>query len=229
MSASNTPGLVLGGEPRVQLLPPSIKQREKNRALRRRLGMLVAFAVVVTVLGIGWAYLQKTQADMELEAANNETTAILAQQQQYAEAAQLANLVSRATEAERAVTSTEVLWQSAFLAIREHIPGGVTLIGYDFLVPAPWEQPLLPEGPIREERSAKLVLELRGDDYAPAATFVERVASIYAFADIKIDSVSYDDGVYVTKVAMTFDADAISGRFAEAGIDTSSPEEGEAQ
>lgn len=215
MSGSSIPGLVLGGEPRAQLLPPAVKQREKNRRARRLMAMFVVLAVGVAGLGIAWAYLQKTQAEQDLEAANEATTSILAQQLQYAEASQLANLVSQAASAETTVTQTEVLWAAAYIALRSHFPAEVTLTGYDFLVSAPWEQPLLPEGPIREPRVAVLTLDFSGDDYAPVAQFVSSVSSLYAFSDVKIDSVRLVDGVYVTTVKITLDTDAISGRFAE--------------
>jgi len=214
VSGQSLPGLVLGGEPRVQLLPSVVKEREKSRALRRRLALLLVLAMVVTGAGIAWAYFQKTQAEMDLQAANNETVAILAQQAQYADASQLANLLNRAAEAERTVTSTEVLWASAYAAIREHIPDGIRLTGYEFKAPAPWEQPLLPEGPLREERVAELTLEFSGDGYAPVWRFIESIASIHAFSDVKFDSTTFDDGTYTSVVSLTFDAGALSGRFA---------------
>jgi hypothetical protein len=56
VSATVIPGLTLGGEPRVQLLPASVKLREKARATRRLMVMLVVLAMVVAGAGTFGAF-----------------------------------------------------------------------------------------------------------------------------------------------------------------------------
>lgn len=223
MSASPTPGLVLAAEPRAQLLPPSVKQREKSRAARRRMIMAVVLAVAVVGAAVAWGYLRQVQAQQSLAATQQLTADILAQQGQYAEAAQLAALVTQSEEARKVVTGTEIQWAALLVAIADYVPEDAILSGVAFQAPAPWEPPFVPEDPLREPRVAVVTLEFTGSGYEPAARFVAAIPEIYGFADVKIDRTEYKDGVYTTTVKLTLAADAVSSRFA----DVATAEEGD--
>lgn len=216
MSATPTPGLVLSAEPRAQLLPPSVKQREKARALRRRMVMLVLLAVVITAGGIAWGFLRAAQAQLSLAAAQQQTVDILAQQAQYAEASRLAAFAQKSEQAQQVVTSTEVRWAPLLAELGRYVPEGTAIGGVAFQAPAPWEPPFAPEGPLREPRIALITLELVGSDYAGAARFVENIPKLYAFSDVKIDSSEFKDGFYITTVKLTLTEDGLRGRFAPA-------------
>jgi hypothetical protein len=214
MSATPTPGLVLAAEPRAQLLPPSVKLREKARAMRRRMVMLIVLALVVAAGGIAWGVLRAAQAQLALAAAQQQTADILAQQDKYADAARLADLAAKSAEAEQVVTSTEVQWAALFVELHRYVPEGTAITGVAFQGPAPWEPAFPPEGPLREPRLALVTLELTGLDYSGAAQFVENLPPLYGFSDVKIDSTEFKDGVYITTVKLTLTQDAVSGRFA---------------
>jgi hypothetical protein len=214
MTAVAIPGLTLAGEPRAQLLPPSVKAREKARSARRLMVLVIALSLVATVGGIAWAYLQQLQAQQSLEAAQARTAEILAQQQQYAEAARLADLVAKTGQLQKLATSTEVQWLALTYAIAPYIPAELSWTGVAMQAPAPWEPALAPEGDLREPRVAVVTLELTGDSYAPAVVFVESIPALHGFSDVKVDKVELKDGVYTTTVRLTLDVDALSGRFA---------------
>lgn len=216
MSAASTPGLTLAGEPRAQLLPPSVKLREKSRAARRRMVMLIVLAIAVVGVAVAWGYLRQAQAQQSLAATQQLTAEILAQQNQYAEAAQMATIVTQSEKAQEVVTSTEIQWAPLLVAIAAYVPEDAQLSGVAFQAPAPWEVPFAPEDPLREPRVAVVTLEFTGASYEPAARFVSAIPDIYGFADVKIDKTEYKDGVYTTTVKLTLAADAVSGRFAEA-------------
>jgi hypothetical protein len=214
MSATPIPGLVLAAEPRAQLLPPSVKEREKARTMRRRMVMLIVLALVVAAGGIAWGVLRAAQAQLALVAAQQQTDAILAQQGQYADAARLADLATKSKEAEQIVTSTEVQWEALFAELLRYVPEDTAITGVAFQGPAPWEPAFPPEGPLREPRLAVVTLELTGLDYAGAAQFVANIPPLYGFSDVKIDSTEFKDGRYITTVKLTLTQDAASGRFA---------------
>ena len=109
MSAS-TPGLVLSGDPRAQLLPPSVKEREKNRAARRLMGLLVVLAVVIAGASTGAGILLVSQAEARLADAQQRTLDLLAQQAEYAEGARVAGLVVATEQARTMVTANEIDW-----------------------------------------------------------------------------------------------------------------------
>ncbi len=215
MSAVALPGLQLAGEPRAQLLPASVRQREKNRSARRLMVMLIVLSVVIAGAGIAWGFLRQMTAQQALEAAQVRTAEILAQQGEYADAARIAQLVADSEEAQRVATSTEVQWAALVAAIAPYVPADTLWSGIALQAPAPWEPGLVPEGPLRQPRVAVVTLEFSGTTYAPAAVFVEAIPAIYGFSDVKIDKVELKDGLYVTTVKLTLDADALSQRFAE--------------
>jgi hypothetical protein len=215
MNASSTPGLVLSAEPRAQLLPPSVKQREKNRATRRMMVLLVVLAVVVTGGGVAWGLLRAAQAQLSLLATQQLTDQILEQQAEYADAARMASLVTKSEEAQQVVTATEIQWASIWEELKTYVPDDSRISGVAFQAPAPWETTFPPEGPLREPRVAVVTLEIAGDGYGGAARFVEKIPAIFGFSDVKIDRTELIDGVYRTTVKITLTADAVSGRYAD--------------
>ena len=66
MSAGSIPGLTLARDPRVQLLPPSVKERERSRAARGTMGLLVVLAIVVAGAGTGFAFWLASQTEARL-------------------------------------------------------------------------------------------------------------------------------------------------------------------
>ena len=214
MSAGSVPGLVLSAEPRAQLLPPSVKEREKNRAARRMMILLIVLAVAVAGAGIVWGFLRAAQAQLSLATTQQLTAQILEQQGEYADAARMASLVKRSEEAQHVVTATEIQWASLFAAVEPLVPEGTVVAGVAFQAPAPWEMPFPAEGPLREPRVAVVTLELAGDTYDGAAEFVAKAPSIFGFSDIKIDNTELKEGRYITTVKLTLAADAVSGRYA---------------
>jgi hypothetical protein len=220
VSAASTPGLVLSAEPRAQLLPPSVKQREKNRAARRRMVMLVVLALVVTGGGVAWGFLRAVQAQVSLVATQQLTAEILEQQGEYADAARMASLVAKSEEAQQVVTATEIQWASIWADVLTYVPEGSSISGVAFQAPAPWETAFGPEGALREPRVAVVTLEISGDSYAGAAQLVADIPTIFGFSDVKIDKTELIDGVYRTTVKLTLTEDAVSGRYTDVeGVD----------
>lgn len=215
MSARTVGGVTLGAEPRVQLLPPIVRQRAKIRETRRLLVLLVILAVVIVVGGVTFGLYQSARAQLEFEAIQVQTEGILAQQAQYAEGTRVAGLVQVSKDAQLLVTSGEVDWVQLVGEVRSYLPGGADLDNVEVVAPAPWEPPLVPEGPLRASRIATMQITVSSSSYDLAALFASAVADHAAVADVRILSSTLDAGRYLTVVALTLDADALAGRFAE--------------
>lgn len=214
--SDKTSGLVLSGEPRAQLLPPSVREHEKSRAARRMMGLVLVLAVVLAGGGVAWAFLTQAAAQSALAESEQRTNALLAEQATYAEAARLANLVASTEQAQRTVTSSEVSWASLWNELATYVPEGTQIVGIDFLTSTPWEGQLATEGPLRVPRVATVALSFRSESYGAVAPFVERVPALYGFADVSMDSATFEDGAYTTVVTLALDTEALSGRFAVA-------------
>jgi hypothetical protein len=207
--------LVLGGEPRVQLLPATVKQQEKNRETRQLLMLLVALAVTVVVAGIAFSWFRTLAAEVQLEAAHQRTADLLTEQAEYAEALSVSDFIAASREAQRVATSNEIDWLSLEAEIETFLPAGATVDGVDFQAPAPWEPTLVPEGPLRSERIAVAKITVRSDSYQAAAQFVAGLPKLIGFSDVVITGSAFQNGKYETNVTITLDADARAERFVE--------------
>ena len=213
MSAAKLdPKLPLGGEPRVQLLPQSVRDRVKFAALRRRLGMLVVLAIVVVGGGYAFAFLQNFTAQQQLETARQQTQAVLAEQAQYSEGSRAAAQLAGIKAAQTGVTANEIVWDDVLDAIRGMLPEGTTLDEANVVVQAPWEPALAVEGPLRMPRLATLTLSFVGPNIIDPVATTTRLSTLTGYVDAR--SVATDGG-FKTIVRVMLSADATSGRFAE--------------
>jgi len=215
MSAS-TPGLVLSGDPRAQLLPPSVKEREKNRAARRLMGLLVVLAVVIAGASTGAGILLVSQAEARLADAQQRTLDLLAQQAEYAEGARVAGLVVATEQARTMVTANEIDWLALTTSVLGYFPCDCVNSEITFTGPAAWEPSLLPEGPLRPERVATMTITLSSATYVDGALFVTGLRTMEGVADAVITDTSLETGVYRTSVSITFDASVLALRYAAA-------------
>lgn len=223
-AAKGDPKLPLGGEPRVQLLPPSVRQRVKAAAIRRRLSMLVVLAVVVVGGGYGFAFLQNVTAQAQLETARQQTQAVLAEQAQYSEGSRAAALLAGIKTAQFGVTANEISWDDVLDSIRALLPEGTTLDEANVVVQAPWEPALSVEGPLRAPRLATLTLTFVGPNIVDPVLTTTNLSKLTGYVDSRFDSTTEVEGVYKTIVRVMLNADATSHRFADPAATTASGE-----
>jgi Tfp pilus assembly protein PilN len=217
------------GEPRVQLLPPLVKQREKSRRTRRLLAFVVVVSVGVALAGVAFGYVRAAQAESALAAERLRTEQIQTEQAQYAEAAQKAGLVAASTQAQRQVTSNEIDWLELLNEIGTYVPAGAAIDSMAFSAPAPWEPALVPEGELRAPRVAIVNLTIGGSDYAVAGAFVRAVWNMEGIADVVITGSTIKTGRYQTTITLTLDELVRTGRFLDDGDDEDDEGEPEPQ
>lgn len=221
MSAKTTAKeIFVAGEPRVQLLPPSVRLREKNRQTRRLLVLLIVLSLTVVAGGLSFGYYRSIEARGALEAAQARTADLLQQQTEYADASRIAGLVAATEDAQRLLTSGEVDWAAVMADLQTYLPAETTFSGATLTVPAPWEPRLVPEGPLRAERVATITLTISSLDYNLAARFVASVQDNEAVADVRIMSSAQEGATYLTTVSLTLNNTVLITRF----DDTDDPE-----
>ncbi|MFP7762204.1 hypothetical protein [Marisediminicola sp. LYQ85] len=213
MSKKTNTALVLGGVPRADLLPPEVHARAKSRRTRQ----MLAIAVVSALAAVGGTYaaatLRTASAQMELAAEQERTAQLLAEQLLYADATTIAGLVSTVSDARTLAVSTEVLWGDLTDQIVSYLPDGVTLSSGTLTSRAPWEAELVPAGPLRYAHVARMSIVFESASVIDVTDLVRRMSALTGFTDATPDILTYADGVYSTTIAVTVDADALSGRF----------------
>ncbi len=210
-------GLVLGGQPRVELLPPEVALGEKARATRRRLIALFIVVLLVVIVGYGAAVFHGQQAQGDLAAAQARTGVIQAERQKYAAVTTTDALITDIEAARTLGASTEIIWSDLLDSIRASLPAGVTITSATMKGTAPWEAALSPAGPLREPRIATLAIVISSPTIFDATDIVRSLVNVPGFADATPDSVTGGAGGYSTTITLNVNDKALSGRFAAKG------------
>ncbi|MDO7882853.1 hypothetical protein [Antiquaquibacter soli] len=217
-AAKTTPGLVLGAQPRANLLPPEVIERAKARRVRGYLVLLVVVVLIATAAGYAYASIQALTAQAGLAAAQARTSELLEEKATYSDVISATSGLALITSTQQQATSTEVMWSDLMQELILAAPGQVILVNkMTGLAPMPWEAPMLVTGSLRTPRVASLELRYVSPTPPEATRLYRAFAGVDGVADVSIDSVEWLDDlkVFATTVTINFDADALSARWGE--------------
>jgi len=210
-----TVGLVIGGVPRADLLPPEIKQDEKNRAQRKTLiGVMIAAAVLV-LLGYAGATLVATGAQAALEAENDKTATILTQQMEFAEAGSISDQITAVKSARILGMSTESDW-SIFLGEFEKSLGDKFAIANVTVVASTPLAGLPPTViPLEQPHVTEITLEVASQSHAVIPAWLDKVDAMTGVVYSTNSEVLYDkkEDRWHTLVVVQFDNSLYMKRF----------------
>jgi hypothetical protein len=212
---STRDSLILGGEPRVFLLPPEAALREKARGMRRLSVLLLVLVIVLVGAGYGWAFYKNADAQGALASSQAQTKSLVTQRQKYAKATTVASRVSDVEASKKLGASTEVLWADLINSVRSSLPEGVLIESATMKARAPWEPELEPAGPLRQPRVATVTIVISSPTILDATAIVRSLVNVPGFADATPDSVTEADGLYSTSVTLNVNEKALSNRFAD--------------
>jgi hypothetical protein len=215
-------GIVLGAEPRANLLPPEVRQSDRARSVRRIFVMLVILTVVVVSGGYAASAFRAAQAQGGLDVANARTLTLHQEMAKYAEATSLSKLVKTVTSAQEVAGSKEVLWDTYYDAIVSLLPAGVTLVSGTMVGQFPWDAAMRVNGPLREPRVATISFVLSSANIIDETTVVRRLSELGGFGDASADTLTLIvDEDYSLAVTLNLSSEALSGRFAAATAEVS--------
>ena len=208
-------GLVIGGEPRANLLPPEVLLATKAKGTRRLLGFVVVLVLILVAGGYGLATIRAIGAEADLAAAQAKTTDLVDQQAQYSEAAQVSALLTASEQTRVAATTNEIIWGSIF----DSITANMAVAGYyswEAQTPNPWEPALEPDGLLREPRVATMTITVATLTPPDATTLFRTLSAIKGSADATLDLVAMGEssGLYESTFTINLTADALANRFA---------------
>ena len=207
--------LVLGGEPRVELLPPEIALRGKAASLRRAAALGVLVAVVAVVGGYALAALDNANTRTALAAAQARSSVLVAEQQKFAEVGNATALADDIVAARAIGASTEVLWSGLMAQTATKLPAGVTVESATMKSRSPWESTLAPAGPLRQPRVGSASIVLASHTIFDATTVVRGLQSIPGYADASPDALTFEGDRYLVTITFDVGDPALSGRFTE--------------
>jgi len=204
----------LAGDPTVQLLPPSIRDRAKNREFRRLMVMLIILAVVVVAGGVAYGLYRSVQAQVSLTAAYAETARLMAEQETYRADAAVADVVAATEEAQQIVTTTEVDWQQLLDDIDGSLSSKTDVTAVAVTTPLPWSSAPVSPGLLRPVPTVVASITVTGPKVANIADLTARLSELPGFVEAYFDSASATDTGFATTMIVAFDQTRFLGRYA---------------
>lgn len=225
MSRQAPSTLVVGGVPRVDLLPPEVRARYRSRSLRRRLGALVVAVAAVTGGGIALATVLSISADAALAAEQQRTQDLLAQQLEFVEVTQLKSESVAIEQARMVGASTEILWPQYLAAVRATMPEGTALAVLGVQSSSPIASIEQPSVPLQQPRVASIRLGVTAPDLATVAAWIAALPGLTGYADATLGSIEPSDAGVLANVTVNITAEAFANRFAPTPDDTEAGDE----
>ncbi|GAA4160377.1 hypothetical protein GCM10022286_16300 [Gryllotalpicola daejeonensis] len=212
--ATTAPLLLIGAEPRVDLLPPEIKARRQTQQLQRKLLWAVLGVLVLVVLGVGGAWYASVSAQMQLAAEQQRTSSLAAEQLQFSKISTLESQTQLVQTAQRVAGATEIDWQGYLTKVQATLPAGVTIK----TVKVDSETPLVayaqPNTPLLGPRVATITFTATSDQLPDVPAWLDALSKLKGFADANPDTVNLTAQQYSATITMHVNADVFDNRFA---------------
>jgi Tfp pilus assembly protein PilN len=128
--ASVDSSLVLGGMPRVRLLPREVREGQKARALRRRLLVGLAIAVVAAILATVGVTFTLATANAQLANEQSRSALLAASRAKFADVTTLQGQVDQITAVQPVAAGNEILWTPYLESIKATLPAETTISAF---------------------------------------------------------------------------------------------------
>jgi len=206
-------GVSFATVPRANLLPPEIGEREKARGVRRGLRAIVFLAVLVVAAASAGAWFLAFTAQNSLEAAHQETDALLLQKSQFADVQLTQQAIALGQSAVVVGGSTDIDWKSYFRELESQLPAGVQIEGIAVDSATPIAAYTQSETPLEGARIATLTFTAVSQGLPTIPDWLDRLSLMSGFVDATPNSVTLDGETYKVSITMHINASAYSGRF----------------
>lgn len=210
--------LVIGGEPRVDLLPQAVRRERSARAARGRLGVAVIVVAALVVAGIGLASIRAVQAQSALTAAQDRAVTLLVQQRKYIEVRTVRQQMALIRAGQQVGAATEIDWRSYLASVQNTLPADVSLktVTVDSASPlAAYAQSTVP---LQGARVATLSFTAESASLPQVPAWLDALATLPGYTDASPGSVKREDsGTYTVDITMHINSDAFTKRFAAKG------------
>jgi Tfp pilus assembly protein PilN len=206
--------LVVGGEPRVSLLPPSIRQKRRQAKTARYVGLglvgvmvLVAAAIVATTFIAG-------QMNQQLVDEQAQTQSILQQQGKFVEVNAVQDQVGLTKAAQQVGASTEIDWKGYLTKVQNTLPETVVITSVSLDSSSPLGPYAQATAPLQGSRVATLTFTVTSPTLPEVPVWLDALATLPGFADAVPGTVTMEaDGTYTSDITLHVNEKAFDGRF----------------
>jgi hypothetical protein len=211
--------LIVGGEPRVDLLPPEVSAERKSKTTRRTLGFGVLAVALVVILASGGASILALEAQVQLTAEQARTGALLGQQAKYLDVRKVQDQVKLVQAAQQVGASTEIDWKKYLNSVQSTLPANVTIQTVTIDSASPLAIYTQPTAPLQGARVATLSFAASSPTLPQVPVWLDALATLPGFADAVPGSVTLESttGVYTVNITMHINEGAFDKRFTTKG------------
>jgi hypothetical protein len=215
MSTKDATGLVIGGEPRIDFLPPEVKERKNARKARRGLIALVVIVMVACAGGYVFATSLALQSQGSLADEQAKTAALLAEQAEYAEVRTVAAQLAAVKDARLVATAAEILWIAQLAELQATLPAGMVITTAEIDSISATELAPVAAVPLEQERVATLTLTATAPSLSAIADWLDNLRDLRGYADAWGAPAFWDGDHYEVDVRLNINAEAFAKRYFE--------------
>lgn len=208
--------LIIGGEPRVNLMPLEVHRERAATVMRRRLILGVLGALVITLAGSAAATVVSLGAQSDLAAEQSRTPGIVAEQAKYVDVRTVQGQVDEVKAAQQVGVSTEIDWKNYLEGVQAILPGSVAIQSVSITSASPLAIYAQPTAPLQGDRVATVTFEATSSVLPDVPAWLTSLATLPGFADALPGSVTLDEETqgYTVNITMHVNDAAYANRFA---------------
>jgi anti-sigma factor RsiW len=207
-------GLVVGGEPRIDFLPPEIKARKQARRTRRSLLVLSLIVVAVCAAGYVFAAALASLAQTSLAEAQERTQVLLKEQAEYSDVRTVTGQISATENARILGSATEVLWKNYLAQLVGTLPAGVTIEKFTVVGQSATDVAPVPSVLLQNARISTITFSVRMPALADAEAILVNLKSLPGYADAWVTPIEVSpDGTYTAEFTLNVNSDVLERRF----------------
>lgn len=204
--------VTVGGEPRIDFLPPEIKQKKQAKRLIRLLVVATAGVVALCVLAyIGVTTVAVTR-QLALAAEQDRTLALISEQGKYSDARNASATVETARSARLVASAPEILWRDQIAALQATLPEGAAITMYSVSGQSTTALGPATQGVLALPQVAQVTLTATFSSVESVATWQDSVQALPGFAGVWVTPVSDTDGAYEIQATIGIFTDAFAMR-----------------
>ena len=206
--------LVVGGESRIDLLPPEVRTQAKSKANRRVLAGVVLLSVALVGAGYGATFFAVGASESALAGEQGRTTALLNQQKDYIEVRQVQDQLTMVSAAKQIGASTEIDWQAHMAEVEAALSDGAAIKAVTVQANTPLAALPASESSLDKPRVATISYEIASPNLPDIPDLLDRLSQITGYVEAVPGSIALDEsGVYLVNLDINVDERILSNRF----------------
>jgi hypothetical protein len=206
--------LVVGGQPRANLLPPEIVLKRKQLKTRRALRFGVVLVAIGTAAACVGTFGVSAAAQVQLQVTQQAQNALVLEQAKYQEVRDVQLTIATIKAGQEVGASTEINWRDFLFELQKTLPSGVILKTVKVEGGTPMEAFLQSDAPLLQgNRVGSISFSAYSKTLPSIPDWLRGLTKVPGYVDAIPGSVTEDGSGYSAEVLMHFNEGAFSLRF----------------